>query len=105
MNFQDSVVPCVILGTSRKVAVLLETCNVSESSQVCQDYYSRSKETEAQSDPGFNPQPGTSWRTHLQLKTHYQFKRSHRLFGLEAKVLISSLTVYQLRRHLTGGHV
>lgn len=84
---------------------------MSESSQVCQDYYSMSKEMEAQCDLGVKATARhlLANTLHLQptskLQAHYQFKRTQRLFGLEASVLISSLTVYLLRRNLTRGHV
>lgn len=83
--------------------------HVSESSQVCQDYYGMLRGMEAQSDPGSTLQPDTFFGKHFAPAAHQQaadtFKRTQRLFGLEAKVLISSLTVYLLRCNLTGGHV
>ena len=42
---------------------------------------------------------------HQQASGALQFKRTRRPFGLEANVLISTLTVDLLRRNLTEGHV
>lgn len=84
---------------------------VSESVPPCEDYYSMSIETAARSDPRSEPPSRRLSANTLHLQptsephTRYQFRSSRRLFGLRARVLISSLTVYLLRRSPTAGHV